>query len=141
MIKLFQTVKEIRSKSGELHFRRFAIFEIKNFMALYIHTIYQRDKDEFLHTHPWLFCGIIFKGSYLEGLETEPWERIKSPGSISIGGRHFCHKIKEVIKGPVKSLFFTFGKHKTWYYSLGKITNEQYRGAMKIVSSTKFTHE
>lgn len=124
-MEFFKQVKEIRSKSGDLHFRRFAIFEIKNFASLYIHTIYKEDKDGHLHTHPWNFMGVILKGSYEELTDSGP--RIKKPGSVSIAGRHFCHKINRIINGPVKSLFFVWGKNKPWFYSLGKIESEEYR--------------
>jgi hypothetical protein len=124
-MKFFKTVKEIRSRDGELYFRRFAIFEIQNVASLYIHTIYKADKDPYLHTHPWNFCGIILKGRYIE--KTDRGLNLKSPGSIGIAGRDYCHKIEEIVEGPVTSLFLVWGKYKTWFYSLGKIPNEEYR--------------
>lgn len=123
----FKKVKEIRSKDGVLHFERFAIFEIKNFASLYIHKIHESDKDPYLHTHPWNFISLILKGSYLEEVDTTESLILKTPGTISCAGRNFCHKIKEIIKGPVWTLFFVYGKNKLWYYSLGKITNDEYR--------------
>lgn len=124
-MKLFKQVKEIRSKTGELYFRRFAIFEIENFASLYIHTIYKADKDKHLHTHPWNFLGIIWEGSYIE--LTDNGERVKEPGSITIGGRHYCHKIEKIVDGPVRSVFFVWGKYKPWFYSLGKVESTEYR--------------
>jgi hypothetical protein len=124
-MKLFKQVKEIRSKTGELYFRRYAIFEIENFASLYIHTIYKADKDQHLHTHPWNFFGIILKGSYIE--LTDRGFVLKKPGSISIAGRSYCHKIETIVDGPVNSLFFVWGKYKPWFYSLGKIESTEYR--------------
>lgn len=124
-MKLFQKVKEIRSKEGELYFQRFAIFEIQNFASLYIHKIYKADKDKHLHTHPWNFASVILKGSYVE--QTDDAFRLKSPGTFSFAGRHFFHKIWEIKSGPVISLFFVYGKYKPWYYSLGKVESAEYR--------------
>ena len=125
LMKLFEKVKEIRSKNGELYFERWAIIEISNFAALYIHRIHKADKDKHLHTHPWNFASVILKGSYIE--LCDDGKVVKAPGSISFAGRHFCHRIEEIISGPVWSLFFVYGKYKPWYYSLGKIESQEYR--------------
>jgi hypothetical protein len=42
-MKLFKWVKEIVSKDGKLHFKRFAILETDRF-SIYIHRIYEGDK-------------------------------------------------------------------------------------------------
>lgn len=124
-ISFFKKVKTIKSKDGELFFERWAIFEIYNFCALYLHRIHKADRDNHLHTHPWNFIGLILWGAYLERTDTEL--RLRSIGSISCAGRHFCHKIDTIVKGPVYSLFFVFGEHKPWYYSLGKVESTEYR--------------
>lgn len=64
-MKIFKWVKTIVSKDGKLHFKRFAILETERF-AIYIHRIYESDKDEHLHSHPWHFWGMVLKGSYVE---------------------------------------------------------------------------
>lgn len=124
-MKFFKKVKEIRSKEGELYFERYAIFEIENVASLYIHRIHKADKDKHLHTHPWNFASVILKGSYAEKTDDGLWT--KYPGVFSFAGRHFCHKIEKIIKGPVVSLFFVYGKYKPWYYSMGKIESVEYR--------------
>ncbi len=124
-MKFFQKVKEIRSKTNELYFERYAIFEIENFASLYIHRIHKADKDKHLHTHPWNFASVILKGAYVE--ETDDGLNIKIPGVFSFAGRHFCHKIRQILEGPVISLFFVYGKYKPWYYSMGKIDSVEYR--------------
>lgn len=135
-MKLFKQVKEIRSKSGELHFTRFAILETSIF-SIYIHKIYKADKDPFLHSHPWNFFGIILKGEYTEvfsGLdlfwEPQNFYKPRFPFSILSGDRNYFHKILRIDKGPVTSLFFTFGKHKDWFYLLDddvKVHYSEYR--------------
>lgn len=57
--------KEIRSRDGELHFRRWALFHAPWF-KLYLHKIYQSDKDEDPHDHPWDFTSLICDGGYIE---------------------------------------------------------------------------
>ncbi len=145
-MKLFKWVKEIRSKNGVLHFKRFAIVETSYF-SVYWHKIYQHDKDLHMHSHPWAFFGIIIKGSYVEeylkkssignifwpiGISLSSAYRTKRPFSIGFGGRKYFHRIHRIENGPVTSLFFTFGKHQNWYYrtSLGRdglIESEEYR--------------
>ena len=145
-MKLFQWVKEIRSKNGVLHFKRYAIVETKYFAA-YIHKIYEHDRDLHMHSHPWAFFGIILNGSYVEeylkkssigsilspiGISLETAYRTKGPLSIGFGSRKYFHRIHQIENGPVTTLFFTFGKHKNWYYrtSLGRkglIESEEYR--------------
>jgi len=140
-MKIFTKVKTIKSKAGELHFERWAIVECEKF-SIYIHRIHKEDKDEDLHNHPWNFASLILKGSYVE--EHLPFDypewwhcpiptntRLKKFFSFSKGDRGFYHKIKKIEKGPVWSLFFTWGKHEEWGYWVEKlgtyVDNEAYR--------------
>lgn len=137
-MKLFQWVKEIRSKDGVLHFKRYAIVET-NCFAIYIHKIYEADKDRHMHNHPWNFFGIVLNGSYTEQYEHHEehvvdtvWNifplittvsrstktRIKKLFSVSFGTRCYYHKILEINDGPITTLFLTFGKHRPWYYHI-----------------------
>jgi hypothetical protein len=112
-MKILRTVKKIISRSGDLHFTRFAILEIPNFLGVYIHKIYKPDKDGALHSHPWNFLGIVLKGSYAE--ETVRGFSIKKFGTISFGTRHFFHKIQHVFE-TTTTLFLVFGRHEPWFY-------------------------
>lgn len=125
-MKFFKKVKEIRSKSGELHFERYAIIETA-FFGLYIHTIYKADQDLHLHSHPWNFITVVLSGAYV-ALGTTGLS-VKEPGTISIMTRNGFHKIDEIVLGPVKTLFFTWGQHKSWYYLVegNKIESGLYR--------------
>ena len=49
-MKILTTTKEIRSKKGVLHFRRFAIFATEKW-GIYIHIFSQPDKDEHAAIH------------------------------------------------------------------------------------------
>lgn len=145
-MKIFQLVKEIRSKNGLLHFKRYAIFETSYF-SIYWHKIYVNDHDVYMHNHPWAFFGIIIKGSYVEqymkritigtlfnpiSINVSTAYRTKRPFSIGFGGQEYFHRIHRIENGPVTSLFFTFGKRQKWYYRTspgrnGWIESKEYR--------------
>jgi len=129
-MKFFQTVMEIRSRAGVLHFRRFAIFQF-SWIALYIHTIFQPDRDDHLHSHPWNFFTVVLRGSYM-ALGRRGRE-MKEPGSISWMTRAGFHKIEEIIHGPVTTLFLTVGRPQTWYYLVDgvRIDSDTYRKIKK----------
>jgi hypothetical protein len=130
-VRFFQKVKEIRSKEGELHFQRFALIETSRF-SIYIHKIFKADQDLHLHSHPWNFKSIILRGSYIEESlavdekgKTRSEFNTKKPFTASsmtkFGEKDYfvnkCfHKIKCILKGPVYSLFFAYGKKERWNY-------------------------
>jgi len=64
---MFKKTKEIISKDGVLHFRRWKII-LTPWFAIYIHAIYKADEDKHLHNHPWNFWSFVLKGSYTERL-------------------------------------------------------------------------
>lgn len=134
-MKLFTKVKEIRSKSGELHFQRFGIIETKWF-GLYIHRIYKEDKDLHLHSHPWNFKTIVLNGMYIERYlgrdvfnDPQEFTRVRGRLSYASGDRNYYHKILEIVRGPVTTLFFTYGQHGPWYYNVNgtQIESDLYR--------------
>jgi len=125
-MKLFQNVLEIKSKTGELHFRRFAFFETK-YLSLYFHRIYLGDKDVFLHSHPWNFISIILKGGYIE--ENQKGLARKVFPVVSMMNRKGFHKIHSMLKSPTYSLFLAIGKKQPWYYLVNgeKIESTRFR--------------
>lgn len=133
-MKVLTKVKEIRSKSGELHFERFAILETSLF-GIYIHRIHKADKDPHLHSHPWNFWTMVLKGRYSEEYlgkdlfcEEQKFVRVKSAFSISSGDRDYFHKILRVYQ-TTYTLFVTYGEHKEWYYKVQEenIESNKYR--------------
>lgn len=122
---MFKLIKEIKSKKGELHFKRWSILSSRWF-NIYIHFINKQDEDEHMHTHPWNFWSIILKGGYIEYIES---------GSIRRGFLHTAyrksytpHKIG-VLLSPTWSLVITGKGGKSWGYKTenGIINNEEYR--------------
>lgn len=123
-------VKEIRSKDGVLHFQRYAILDTK-YLSIYIHKIYEADKDPYLHNHPWNFFNLILKNSYIEVLDTNKYGRIRYPGCFGFYNaiKHF-HKISCVLPGkPVTTLVITGKRYNNWGYKVGDriVSNEEYR--------------
>jgi len=120
-------IKEIKSKNGILHFRRWALFQ-STFFSIYIHGIYKEDTDLHLHNHPWNILTIILKGTYIEELEKDL--NIRRIYNISYRKRTDYHKIEDMISEKVYSLAFVFGKrNEKWGYLVdGKhITHTEYR--------------
>lgn len=139
----FKKVLEIRSKQGILHFTRWAIFSCK-WVSLYIHRFNQSDKDIYLHNHPWNFISVILKGSYFEeSLNWSWWPLYPKPKSefkvkkfltVSHMNRKVFHKVNEILKGPVYSLFLAYGEYQAWYYLVdnSKVESVIYREKKNI---------
>lgn len=114
----FFLVKEIRSKTGELHFRRWRIIETSRF-SVYIHGIYKADEDKHMHDHPWDYTRIILSGFYdecfineagrQESTVTTPWKIIKRKAEM-------LHTIRELYTKRVFTLFITGRKRREWGY-------------------------
>ena len=123
---MFRLIKEIKSKTGEIHFRRYLLFSTPWFHC-YLHRIYKADQDLHLHNHPWNFWGMVLWGGYLEKTS----EGIKTRGFLSCGGgnRKYFHKIEEMITSPTTTLFFVGKKTYPWGYktSEGIIEQSVYR--------------
>jgi hypothetical protein len=99
-------IREIRSRSGELHFRRWIILRTPWF-EVYIHGIYKEDQDLYLHNHPWKIWTMILKGGYIEELHNNSGSNIERKrlfGHKSKADINDFHKIKKMIKSPTYSL-------------------------------------
>lgn len=95
-------IKEIRSKEGELHFKRWRLIKTPWF-EVYIHGIYMEDLDEHLHNHPWKIWTMILWGGYFEKIHTGRI-RLRRPGHISYAKISDFHKIDKMKKVPTYSL-------------------------------------
>lgn len=113
-------VKEIRSKNGELHFRRWRFFACPWF-RIYLHKICLPDYDEHMHDHPWNFVSLILKGGYLEKFATDSNYsltlcELRRPGNIVKRTRYDIHKIEKLLSSSNWSLVFAWGKYENWGY-------------------------
>lgn len=124
---MFNKVKEIRSKSGELHFIRWKIFSIGNF-SVNIHKICKADEDKHLHNHPWNFMSIVLKGGYIERLQSGK-ANLRTFLNTAIRRAEKFHKIDEMVTKTVYTLNFMWGERKEWGYDVGGkfVQHEEYR--------------
>jgi len=115
LTKLFKKlflIKEIKSKLGVLHFRRWRLVSTPIF-SVYIHNIYRADEDKYMHDHPWNYWAMILKGGYIE--QVKNGFNTKLPGSFGFKKAENCHKIHHIIK-PTTTLFITFRRRRDWGY-------------------------
>jgi hypothetical protein len=119
-------LKEIKTKKGEIVFRRYQLFSTPWFHC-YWHEWYKADGDRHLHTHPWYFFGIILKGGYIE--QTPEGLKKRGPFSIIKGKPSYIHKVAKLLKPSGRTLFFVGRKTYPWGFLVdGKIIpNEEYR--------------
>ena len=94
-------VKEIKSKKGVVHFRRWRIIELPWF-SIYIHGIYKEDTDLHLHNHPWKIWTMILKGGYWE--EREVGHRLRTFGHMAYANTKAFHKINKMYRNPTYTL-------------------------------------
>lgn len=122
-IMKYRLVKEIVSRQGVVHFRRYKIMETPWF-ALYIHQICQSDMDQDPHDHPWDFESLILKGAYTEVyLDPEcPEESISCSyyrGDVVKHKSTDAHKIT-LLTDEVWTLVYTTGNRRDWGYLTAK---------------------
>lgn len=116
--KLFLT-KEIISKEGVVHFRRYRLLQTPWF-AIYIHQILKSDEDLHFHDHPWHFASFILRGGYKE-LATFPpkWDKVRTTyaleGSLVKHNAVDAHKLT-LMTPEVWTLVFTSGRARVWGY-------------------------
>lgn len=132
IIRFFFLDKEIVSRAGVLHFRRYRLFRTP-WCALYLHKICQSDNDLDMHDHPWNFQSLIVKGAYREASKYPPnfdYIHLNSyyPGDVVKHQAEDAHKIT-LITNPVWTLVYTTGRSRVWGYQTPKgwINHEEYR--------------
>lgn len=108
-------IKEIKSKTGELHFKRWEIIKTP-FGSIWLHAIYKPDADKHLHNHPWDFKSIILKGSYKE--LTEKGIVHQTPGKFNVINGENYHKILDVESDVVYTLVFVTPTKRQWGYNV-----------------------
>ncbi len=125
---MFPIVKEIRSKTGILHFQRRLIFCIpKKNINLFLHRISKADEDLHEHDHPWSFYSLILSGGYVEQADGKFHDR--RAGSLAKKNAEETHKIHKLLKNPTYTLVLTFGKRRLWGFKTehGWLDFQKYR--------------
>ena len=128
--KLF-LIKEIISRSGVVHFRRYRLLSTPWF-NIYIHNILKSDEDSDMHDHPFDFTSVILSGAYYENFATPPEFEINSKayyaGDVIEHKAEDVHKITLLSK-EVWTLVFTSGRNRMWGYHTdrGWLNHKDYR--------------
>lgn len=132
MFKNLFLVKEIVSKEGKVHFRRYRLLSTPWF-SLYLHQICRSDEDVDMHDHPWDFESMILSGSYAEFSKYPPefddveYNKFYAGDCIKHNAED-AHRIY-LLSPEVWTLVFTSGRNREWGYqtSEGWINHEEYR--------------
>lgn len=125
--KLF-LVKEIVSKEGEVHFRRYRLLATPWF-NLYLHQILKSDEDFHFHDHPWSFRSLILKGSYEEFFSCPPshyaihYRRYKT-GDVATHPAEDAHSLT-LLTPQAWTLVLTTGRERVWGYQTGSGTGQR----------------
>lgn len=131
LLRKFFLVKEIKSKNGDVHFRRYRLLATP-WGSVYIHNILKSDEDKDPHDHPWDYTSVILSGSYKEILVREPNYDIPLPcqyyqGDVIERNAEDAHKL--IINSPVWTLVFVSKPKRVWGYqtSNGWVDYKTYR--------------
>lgn len=127
VLNLMKLVKEIKSKAGDIHFKRYQLFGSKYF-NIYLHCIYKEDLDLHLHSHPWSFISMVLSGGYIEERHLKGF-RWRYPGSVAYTPSSTAyHKIQFCIT-PTYTLVITGPRTDNWGYITeeGYVQNTEYR--------------
>lgn len=132
IIRKLLLVKEIISKTGQVHFRRYRLLQTPWF-AIYVHQIRRSDEDLDPHDHPWNFSSIILEGSYEEASWYPPnfdvvHYRTFYSGDVIEHKAEDAHRIR-LKSTEVWTLVFTSGREREWGYQTkaGWIGHKEYR--------------
>jgi len=119
-------IKEIKSKEGVIHFKRWRIFSTPWF-DVNIHGIYESDKDIHLHNHPWWIFTMILRGGYREGTNEGFVDR--GLFHMAYRGVNKFHMIESMDRKPTYTLAIMGKPKNNWGYKVkGKfIQHEEYR--------------
>ncbi len=126
-------VKEIISKEGIVHFRRYRLLQTP-WLSLYIHNIRQSDMDQHMHDHPWNFLSLILEGAFYEQTSFPPNYYAIHYGKYFSGDivKHKAEDIHRItlISPEVWTLVLTSGRSRDWGYRLSDgtwIGHKEYR--------------
>lgn len=95
-----------------------------------VHNILSPDPGRDLHSHPWRFRTFILRGWYKEERASFPRKFTRYAGDTSAMDRDEWHKITNISRAGVWTLFVTIGKPKGWGFRVNgeTVDHEKYTG-------------
>lgn len=142
----------IYGPDGSLYMERFGLFETP-WIEARVHHIVRPDFDREMHDHPTGFLSLVLKGSYQEArpVDIDPcfdWRHDQEHAYLtqrrawSIAYRHATdrHKIVEVSRGGVWTLFIFVGRRRQWwgfYTPQGKVHWRPYIAAREAEAAKR----
>lgn len=125
--KLF-LIKEISSKNGELHFRRWRLLHTPIF-SIYIHQIFKSDEDAHMHSHPFNYVTYLLRGAYYE--ENYGSSNILY-GAGMVGKKHNSQYHRITVLEPTTTLVFAIWPRVPWGYNVdGEFVDHEIYRQMK----------
>ena len=127
LIDKFFLIKEIKSKQGVVHFKRWRLLSTP-WLSIYIHYIPKSDEDLDPHDHPWDFLSIGLKGILREMNKDGALSPERRIGSVV--GMKTTEFHRNIVVEPFWSLVFVGRRKKDpWGYWTkdGWIDFETYR--------------
>ena len=122
LFKKIFLIKEIKSKEGVLHFRRWRLLTTPWF-SIYIHEIRKADEESHLHDHPWDYWSMSFYGRFIEKRKKEdcincsPYLYIPTFSLAKRKAEKF-HDIHKLLPKKVLTFFIAFKSRRDWGYDV-----------------------
>lgn len=105
---------------------RWFLIPRNRFFNIYLHKFLRSDDDRALHDHPWPWCSILLRGSYVEwskpragsplGYHVERFEE----GSIRCHGPRYAHRLVIDRGSDCWTLFITGPRVRQWGFHCPK---------------------
>ena len=117
------------SLGGKWYMRRWWLLRL-GLLQIRIHNILSPDPGRDLHSHPWRFRTFILRGWYKEERAAFPRKFTRYAGDTAAMDRDEWHKITNISRGGVWTLFVTIGRPKGWGFCVnGKVVDHnEYTG-------------
>lgn len=127
-------------QDGEKYLERRYVLPRNSKFNIYLHKFLKSDEDEALHDHPWNWCSIILKGSYIEWTNPtggpgfiDDVAKLRKQGSVAFRMPEVAHRVElspDYSKWdfdhdwfklkPVWTLFLTGPKKRVWGFHCPK---------------------
>lgn len=105
---------------------RWFLIPRNRFFNIYLHKFLRSDDDRALHDHPWPWCSILLRGSYVEWSKPAPGSPLGftvqrfEEGSVRFHGPRFAHRLVIDTGTVCWTLFITGPRVREWGFHCPK---------------------